>query len=126
MTELAQTSTPLWKRTKKNIKIGENRFGLKVRFCLQWPSLLEGEKARNQAVYIKFAMVEHVSEYINFENFRTEKLSDFFLSESFSVRNSALPKIFPSESFSFTEILFKLLKILKSVNFGVLLIQNNA
>ena len=46
------------------------------------------------------------------ENLRTEKLSDFFLSENFSIRNLGLLKVFPSENFRFSAILLKSLKTL--------------
>ena len=49
------------------------------------------------------------------ENFRTEKLSDFFLSENFSIRNLGLPKVFPSENFRFSAILLKSLKTFKNI-----------
>ena len=44
-------------------------------------------------------------QYIKNENFQTEKLSDFFWSENFSVRNLGLPKVFSSENFRFFAIL---------------------
>ena len=53
--------------------------------------------------------------YIKNENFRTEKLSDSFLSENLSVRNLGLPKVFPSENFRFSAILLKSLKTLINI-----------
>ena len=69
----------------------------------------------NKIILINYLLLIKIIDTLRTKTFGTEKLSDFFLSEKFSVRNLGLPKVFPSENFRFSAILLKSPKTFKNI-----------